>query len=175
MRRAYLELAGRIPTHDEAVKFLSARGAAKRSELVDRLLESPDYVSHFYNWWADILRLVERPQKQFPFEPYLFSVKEAIRTNKPYDEWMHELLTADGRIWENPAVGFQLRDQGMPLPYVDTTVRVPAGAHVSASSRPGNCVSHVPTRVGAASASYEVPMMGSPVSAENSDMSTTPG
>ena len=130
VRRAYLELAGRIPTHDEAVRFLAGRGGAKPAELVDRLLESPDYVSHFYNWWADILRLAERPQKQFPFEPYLFYVKEAIRTNKPYDEWVHEMLTADGRIWENPAVGFQLRDQGMPLPYVDNTVRVLLGTQI---------------------------------------------
>ncbi len=129
-RRVYLELAGRIPTYDEVVAFLDAKDADKRADLVDRLLESPDYVSHFYNFWADILRLQERPDKHLVLEPYLSYVKDVIRTNKPYDEWVHEMLTADGRPWENPAVGFQLRDEGMPLPYVDNTVRVFLGTQI---------------------------------------------
>ena len=129
-RRIYLELGGRIPSYEEAVAFLSSKDRRKRAELIDRLLESPDYVSHFYNFWADILRLQERPSKSLPFEPYLYYVKEAIRTNKPYDTWVYEMLTADGRIWENPAVGYQLRDEGMPLPYVDNTVRVFLGTQI---------------------------------------------
>ena len=40
------------------------------------------------------------------------------------------MLTADGKLWENPAVGFQLRDKGMPLPYVDNTVRVFLGTQI---------------------------------------------
>lgn len=130
VRRAYLDLAGRIPTHDEATRYLASREASKRLELIDELLESPDYVSHFYNYWADILRLMERPQRQLPFEPYLHYVKESIRTNRPYDEWVHEMLTADGRLWENPAVGYQLRDAGMPLAAVDNTVRVFLGTQI---------------------------------------------
>jgi hypothetical protein len=129
-RRAYLDLAGRIPTHDEVTQFLSSRDKSKRADLIDRLLESPDYVSHSYNFWADVLRLTERPLKTLPFEPYLYYVKDSIRTNKPYDEWVHEMLTADGRLWENPAVGFQVRDFGMPLPYVDNTVRVLLGTQI---------------------------------------------
>jgi hypothetical protein len=109
---------------------LDSRHPAKRAELIDALLESPDSVSHFYNFWADILRLTERPLKQLPFEPYLHYVKESIRTNKPFDIWVHEMLTADGRLWENPAVGYQLRDAGMPLPYVDNTVRVFLGTQI---------------------------------------------
>ncbi len=130
VRRIFLELGGRIPSYDETVEFLASKDRRKRESLVDRMLESPDYVSHFYNFWADILRLQERPSKSLPFEPYLYYVKDAIRTNKPYDTWVHEMLTADGRIWENPAVGFQLRDEGMPLPYVDNTVRVFLGTQI---------------------------------------------
>ncbi len=40
------------------------------------------------------------------------------------------MLTADGKTWENPAVGFQLRDDGMPLPYVDNTIRVFLGTQI---------------------------------------------
>ena len=130
VRRIYLELAGRIPTFDETVRFLDSKSATKRAGLIDDLLESPDAVSHTYNFWADILRLAERPQKDVFFEPYLDWVKRSIAANRPYDEWVHEMLTADGKIWENPAVGFQLRDKGMPLPYVDNTVRVFLGTQI---------------------------------------------
>jgi hypothetical protein len=130
LRRTYLDLGGRIPSYDEARRFLASKTKTKRADLIDDLLESPDYVSHFYNYWADILRLVERPQRTLIFEPYLWYVKHSIATNKPYDSWVHEMLTADGRLWENPAVGFQLRDAGMPLPYVDNTVRVLLGTQI---------------------------------------------
>ncbi len=130
LRRAYLDLGGRIPTHDEASAFLASTDPAKRGSLVDSLLESPDWVSRFYNVWADTLRLTERPQKNLWSEAYLDWVKRSIAANRPYDEWVHEMLTADGKLWENPAVGYQLRDQGMPLPYVDNTVRVFLGTQI---------------------------------------------
>jgi hypothetical protein len=130
VRRIYLELAGRIPTFDETTRFLDSKSASKRANLIDDLLESPDHVSHTYNFWADILRLAERPQKDVFFEPYLDWVKRSIAANRPYDEWVQEMLTADGKIWENPATGYQLRDKGMPLPYVDNTVRVFLGTQI---------------------------------------------
>jgi hypothetical protein len=130
VRRAYLELAGRIPTIEEAESFCDAKSSAKRGELIDDLLESPGYVSHFYNFWADILRLQERPSRDVWFEPYMAWVKESVAANRPYDEWVFEMLTATGRISENPAAGFQLRDVGTPLVYLDNTVRVFLGTQI---------------------------------------------
>ena len=101
-----------------------------REDLIDKLLSSPDYVSNMYNFWADTLRLVERPQPNIVADPFLGYVKDSIRTNKKYDQWVYEMLTADGKTWENPAVGFQLRDDGMPLPYIDNTVRVFLGTQI---------------------------------------------
>ena len=130
VRRIYLELAGRIPTFDETVQFLDTKSATKRANLIDDLLESPDSVSHTYNFWADVLRLCERPQNDLFFEPYLDWVKRSIAEHRPFDQWVYEMLTADGSLCENPAVGFQLRDRGMPLPYVDNTIRVLLGTQI---------------------------------------------
>jgi Protein of unknown function (DUF1553)/Protein of unknown function (DUF1549) len=130
LRRVYLDVAGRIPTLAEARQFLESKNPNKRQDLVDELLSSPDYVSHFYNFWADTLRLVESPQNNIIATPYLAYVKESIRTNKKYDRWVYEMLTADGKVWDNPATGFQLRDEGMALPYVDNTVRVFLGTQI---------------------------------------------
>lgn len=82
LRRVYLELGGRIPTYDEASKFLTSRSKDKRPDLIDSLLESPDYVSHFYNYWANVFRLCERPQNNIVLDPYLAYVKEKIADGK---------------------------------------------------------------------------------------------
>jgi len=129
-RRAYLQLGGRIPTPAEMVGFLEKKGPRKREELVDALLESPDWVSHLYNLWASTLRLKDMPQSAVYWWPYLDWVKRSIADNRPYDAWVREMLTADGRPWENPAVGYQLRDQGMPLISVDHTLRVFLGTQM---------------------------------------------
>jgi len=130
LRRIYLDVAGRIPTVEEADAFLRSDQPDKREQLIDDLLGRPDYVFNLYNMWADILRLTERPQPNLIADPYLAYVKDSIRTNKPYDRWVYEMLTAEGKIWDQPAVGFQLRDDGQPLPYVDNTVRVFLGTQI---------------------------------------------
>ncbi|NND97397.1 MAG: DUF1553 domain-containing protein [Pirellulaceae bacterium] len=130
LRRVYLDVAGRIPTLQEAREFLDSQDSDRREKLIDDLLGSPDYVSNLYNFWADTLRLVERPSNNIIGDPFLGYVKESIRTNQRYDKWVYEMLTATGKTWENPAVGFQLRDDGMPLPYIDNTVRVFLGTQV---------------------------------------------
>ena len=130
LRRVYLDVAGRIPSLQEAEDFLNSNDPEKRENLIDKLLGSPDYVSNMYNFWADTLRLVERPQGNLLLDPFLSWVKESIRTNKKYDKWVYEMLTASGKTWDNPAVGYQLRDDGMPLPYIDNTVRVFLGTQI---------------------------------------------
>ena len=54
VRRAYLEVIGRIPTLAETESFLADQGADKRSTLLDRLLDSPGRTSHFANFWFDL-------------------------------------------------------------------------------------------------------------------------
>ncbi len=130
LRRVYLDVAGRIPTLEEATAFLDSVDSEKRAALIDELLNSPDYVSNFYNFWADALRLVDRPQANNIADPYLAYIKDSIRTNQRYNAWVYEMLTADGKVWDNPAVGYQLRDEGMPLPYIDNTVRVFLGTQI---------------------------------------------
>jgi Protein of unknown function (DUF1549)/Protein of unknown function (DUF1553) len=45
-RRIHLDLIGRIPTRTEIRQFLADASPDKRNELIDRLLESPEYPRH---------------------------------------------------------------------------------------------------------------------------------
>src|SRR5262249_9972613 len=56
LRRAYLDVIGRLPTPEEARAFLADAAADKRAKLVDRLLERPEYADYWANKWADLLR-----------------------------------------------------------------------------------------------------------------------
>lgn len=130
-RRAYLEIGGRIPTLQEVGEFVQSRESNKREQLIDDLLSSHDHVSHMFNFWADILRLKDNPINNNQIaQPYHEWIKDSIRTNKPYDQWVREMLTAEGRIWENPAVGFAMRDSNMELDAVDNMVQVFLGTQI---------------------------------------------
>jgi hypothetical protein len=130
-RRVYLHLAGRIPKLDEIGRFVQSSDSNKRQKLVDELLNSHDYVSHMFNYWADILRLKDHPVNNNQIaQPYHEWIKKSLAENTPYDKWVYQMLTAEGRIWENPAVGFAMRDSGMDLDHVDNTVQVFLGTQI---------------------------------------------
>lgn len=131
LRRAYLEIAGRVPLLQEVGKFVQSKDGRKRDKLIDDLLSSHDYVSHTFNYWADVLRLKDHPINGNQMaQPYHDWIKDSIRTNKPYDKWVHEMLTAEGRIWDNPAAGFIMRDSNMELDAVDNMVQVWLGTQI---------------------------------------------
>lgn len=119
VRRIHLDLIGRIPTKQETTGFLASTDPAKRAVLVDRLIGSDGYQSHQYNYFADLLRvrtnLSGGGQSATAGLAYEQWIKSAIRENKPYDEFVYDLVTAAGSTWENPAIGYTIRDFGMPL------------------------------------------------------------
>lgn len=134
VRRAYLDLVGRIPTMEEASSFFQSEDAKKREKLVEELIGSEGYVSHQYNYWADLLRaktsIAGNGQSVPAGMAYERWIKNAIRENKPYDEMVYELVTATGSSWENPAIGYYLRDYGMPLDNLAITTQVFLGTQI---------------------------------------------
>ena len=131
LRRTYLTVAGRIPTYGEATSFLDDQGSEKRSLLVHRLLDSDAYRSHMFNWWADLLRITDEFARTNG-APYKQWMRKSIADNKAYDKIVRELLTASGGGWEkdNGAVGYYVRDKGMPLDNMANTVRIFLGTRM---------------------------------------------
>ncbi|MCM8535160.1 MAG: PSD1 and planctomycete cytochrome C domain-containing protein [Lentisphaeraceae bacterium] len=109
LRRTYISIIGRIPSLEEARSFLDSNDPNKKIKLIKQLQNSPGYVSNNFNYWANILR-VKSNQKGNLNEVWTEYLKSSIEENKPYDKWVHEMVTAEGRLWENPAIGFMYRD-----------------------------------------------------------------
>ncbi len=131
VRRVYLDITGTIPTGRQTAAFLKkSRGSKKRAELIDELLNSRGYVSHSFNYWADLLRLHDRPSSENFGRPYAEWIKDVLASDMPYDDFVHRMMSAEGRVWENPAAGYTLRDLGMPLSNLDNTVRIFLGTRI---------------------------------------------
>ncbi|GEP44503.1 DUF1549 domain-containing protein [Brevifollis gellanilyticus] len=130
LRRVYLDVMGRIPSLEESRRFLDNKAGDKRSRLIDELINSQGYESHLFNWKADQLRLLTQGLPGQPGWLYDEWVKEAIHTSMPYDEYVRRLITANGYLWENGAVGFYVRDMGMPLDHMSNLTRVFLGTRI---------------------------------------------
>ncbi len=135
LRRIYLDLAGRIPTYDEADAFLNDRSPDKRAKLIDKLLDSEGFVMRMYNYYSDILRIREgivmMGNGSLKSDPYMEWVKQSIREDKPFDVMVRELLTAQGKVWESPAVGYLVTDQGMRLCNLSNTFTIFMGTEIT--------------------------------------------
>ncbi|NRB76714.1 MAG: DUF1549 domain-containing protein [Verrucomicrobiales bacterium] len=132
VRRVYLDVIGRIPTIEEAENFHGSNYERKREQLITDLLESEGHMSRAYNFWADILRINRGlgGNSNSVEAAYQLWVKDAIKENKPYDEFVHDLVSAKGMIWDNGAIGYYVRDRGMPLDNMSNTVRVFLGTRL---------------------------------------------
>lgn len=130
LRRVYLDVIGRIPTLEEARSFLASNDADKRGKLIDALLASDGYVSNFFNYYADILRLQTDTKGRLTGEAYANWLKNALKKNQSYDSMVRELLTTDGNAWDTGAIGFYMRDQGMPLDHLAATVQIFLGTRI---------------------------------------------
>lgn len=134
VRRSYLDIVGRIPSYDETVAFLKNGAADKRMKLIDTLLDSDGYISHTFNYFAEMLRMVDRFDGGGGYVrglPYIKWFKEQISKNEPWDKIVHAMITADGKVWDNGAAGYLLRDSGMPLDNLANTLTVFLGTDVA--------------------------------------------
>ncbi|MCX7422388.1 MAG: DUF1549 domain-containing protein, partial [Planctomycetia bacterium] len=54
IRRVYLDIVGHVPPIEDVDKFLADKDKAKRSKLIDKLLDEPAYVRHWTTVWTNL-------------------------------------------------------------------------------------------------------------------------
>jgi Protein of unknown function (DUF1549)/Protein of unknown function (DUF1553) len=134
LRRAFLVAIGRVPSAEEALDFIEIDDADKREKLVAYLMNSKGYSSHMSNWAFDLLRIRDaRQASQGTNEPYRHWVRMAINDNKPWNEFVRDLVAAKpGNEWDPKSanVGYYNSDRGMPLDNLANTMRVFLGSRM---------------------------------------------
>ena len=113
LRRAFLDIIGRGPTPQEARLFLDDKSENKREVLIDRLLADSEYAEHWANKWTDLLRPNPYHVGIKATLAYDTWIRDTFRKNKPYDQFVRELITARGSTFrEGNTVMF--RDRRTP-------------------------------------------------------------
>ena len=107
LRRVTIDIAGRLPTREETIAYLSDDSETKRDDLVDRLIASEDYADYFANKWSAVLRN-RRTNKNVRITSYGFHdwIRNSLYENKPYDQFVGQILSASGMVRRNPAVAW---------------------------------------------------------------------
>jgi hypothetical protein len=113
LRRADLDVIGRLPTPEETRKFLADSSPSKREELIDALLARPEYADYWANKWADLLRPNPYRVGIKPTMAFDAWIREAFRENRPYDQFVRQLVMAQGSAWHNGAATW-FRDRRTP-------------------------------------------------------------
>jgi hypothetical protein len=121
VRRVTVDIAGRLPTVDEARRFLADTDPAKRDKLIEALLDSTDYADYFANKWSALLRNKRDAATQvhgsFAFHAW---IRDSLLTNKPFDQFAREILAASGEIDQNPPVAWYRQVNNTTIQAEDT-------------------------------------------------------
>ena len=135
MRRVYLDTIGRLPTSDEVKAFLADTDPDKRSNLIDILLDTPEWVNLRTLKLADMLRIHPRSLGNGSFGEIgatLFHewVHETVAKNRPYDDFVRELITARGSTYQHGPPNYYRIEQ-QPAGRAETTAQVFLGIRLS--------------------------------------------
>ena len=116
IRRAFIDTIGLLPEPPEVRRFLADKSPDKRVKLIDRLLDDPGYADTWANRWGDLFRPnIARVglKSAYTIDNW---IRECFAANKPYDQMVHEILTARGSTHKvGPAVIYRTRREPATL------------------------------------------------------------
>ncbi|HEV8542004.1 MAG TPA: DUF1549 domain-containing protein [Verrucomicrobiae bacterium] len=96
IRRSSLDAIGTLPRPEEVRRFLADPDPGKRRRWIEHLLEHPAYADYWANKWTDLIR--PNPDRVGVKSIYFLDqwVRESFRANKPYDQFVREIITGEG-------------------------------------------------------------------------------
>ncbi len=106
LRRAYLDAIGRLPDPDETRAFLADHDPEKRSRLVDRLVDRPEFADFWGLKWADLLRNEEKTMGEKGAWVFQRWLRDELARDVPLDALVRRIVGGLGSTWQNPPASF---------------------------------------------------------------------
>ncbi|HJZ57274.1 MAG TPA: DUF1553 domain-containing protein [Gemmataceae bacterium] len=103
VRRVFLDTCGVLPKPEEVSAFLNDRDPQKRTKLIDKLLERPEYVDYWAYKWSDLLLVSSRKLPQPAMWAFYRKVRQSVADNEGWDAFTRDVLTASGSTLTNGA------------------------------------------------------------------------
>ena len=100
IRRATLDLTGRIPMPDRVLSFVADTTPDKRARLADELIARPEWIDKWTMWFGDHFQINSQNSqiRRFPDGVKAFNdyIRASLQANKPYNQIAIDLITATG-------------------------------------------------------------------------------
>jgi len=106
LRRVYLDVIGTLPTAGEARAFLADARTDRRARLVDELLKRPEFNDYWALKWADLLKVDRGPLGRKGAHNFYRWIRERIAAGQPLDQFVQDLITAEGPTGEVAQTAF---------------------------------------------------------------------
>jgi hypothetical protein len=132
IRRVYLDIVGHIPALEDVEKFLADKDKAKRTKLIEKLLDDPGYTRNWTTIWTNLCIGQQTPRRVSRDGMQKF-FREAFGKNRPWKDVVSDLVTAEGHYEENGAANFllaQMQDQDDGVQMTAKTTRLFMGMQV---------------------------------------------
>ncbi len=129
VRRVYLDVIGRLPTIEEQDAFLADSAPDRRQQLIDRLLERPEYARFWALKWADLLHLQKGDLKEAGVHKFYNWLVDVFEKNTPLNQFAREMLTGQGSTYEHPATNYY-RAFDDPTEAAETTAQLFLGSRI---------------------------------------------
>jgi len=127
LRRASVDLIGRIPSTDEIDEYMSWPAKERRERLVNQLIDNPRFIDRWTTFFSDFLRL--RANEQGGSAAIAF-VHRSLREGLPYDEMVRRFITASGKAGAIPEVAYVLGDNADPMALASMTAQTFMGLQI---------------------------------------------
>lgn len=123
LRRAYLDITGRVPTGEQTLSFLNSRDPDRRQKLLGQLVNSPEFAEYFAALWTELfLGYKNDPYVQRSmFRRWLQS---KIQSNAGWDKIATEMIVASGSLTETPPLNWYARHKLAAADLADDTSRL---------------------------------------------------
>ncbi len=109
LRRVYLDVVGVLPTPEEHARFMVSTLPNKRELLVDELLDRKEFAELWVLKWAELLQIRSGGDQVISRKSMLLYytwLQDKIARNTPTNEWVKELLGANGGTFKNPPTNY---------------------------------------------------------------------
>ncbi|MDO5581866.1 MAG: DUF1553 domain-containing protein [Planctomycetia bacterium] len=135
IRRVYYDLTGFPPSFTDAYNFLRDTDKNKRAKLIDKLLDSKDYIDYRTMLWCDMLRVKsEFPINLWPNGTMIYYrwLRDRVRLNTPWTDMCRELILADGSNFRvGPSNFYRAVNPHTPEGIADAVVRFFLGTRLT--------------------------------------------
>ena len=107
LRRIFIDLTGMLPSVEEYKTFMANKSADKREQLVKDLMERKEFSELWVLKWAELLQIRSSNQVSYKATLLYYNwLQDRIARNVPLNQWVQELLGANGGTFNNPVTNY---------------------------------------------------------------------